>query len=83
MESQQTETMPRSTPLLDGWQTRADVAAALGVSTDTLARWDLQRCGPPCVKVGRKVLYRSEAFRDWLKERETGGTPAPRKRGRQ
>jgi hypothetical protein len=82
MESQQAEAMPSSAPLLDGWQTRAEVAAALGVSTDTLARWDLQRIGPPCVKVGRKVLYRSEAFRDWLKERESGATPAPRKRGR-
>ena len=26
--------------------------------------------GPPCVRVGRKVLYRMEAVRDWLREQE-------------
>jgi hypothetical protein len=26
--------------------------------------------GPPCVRVGRKVIYRMEAVRDWLREQE-------------
>lgn len=78
MESQQVEAMPRSTPLLDGWLTRAEVATALGVSTDTLARWETQRSGPPSVKVGRKVLYRANGFRDWLTSRERGPL-SPRK----
>lgn len=81
MESQQAETMPRSTPLLDGWQTRVEIAAALGVSTDTLARWELQRSGPPCVKVGRKVLYRADAFRDWLASLERGPLSPKKARG--
>ena len=29
-----------------------------------------RRMGPPCVRVGRKVLYRMEAVRDWLREQE-------------
>ena len=29
-----------------------------------------RRMGPPCVRVGRKVLYRMEADRDWLREQE-------------
>lgn len=60
-------------PLLDGWLTRAEVAKELGLSTDTLARWATRREGPPCVRIGRKILYRAEAFREWLLERE----PAP------
>ena len=78
MESQQTESVSRNIPLLEGWLTRAEVAAELGVSTDTLARWETQRSGPPSVKVGRKVLYRADAFRDWLTSRERGPL-SPRK----
>jgi len=37
---------------------------------DTLQRWETRRMGPPCVRVGRKVLYRMEAVRDWLREQE-------------
>ena len=72
MESQQREGASRSIPLLEGWLTRAEVAAELGVSADTLARWESQRSGPPSVKVGRKVLYRADAFREWLTARERG-----------
>jgi hypothetical protein len=56
--------------LLAGWLTRARVAFEVGVSVDTLARWETRRIGPPCVRIGRKVLYRAEAFRDWLISRE-------------
>jgi hypothetical protein len=59
-------------PLLGGWLTRAQVATEIGVSVDTLQRWETRRIGPPCVRIGRKVLYCAEAFRDWLISRERG-----------
>jgi len=58
------------TGLLTGWLDRADLARELTLSVDTLQRWETRRMGPPCVRVGRKVLYRMEAVRDWLREQE-------------
>ena len=58
--------------LLDGWLTRRQVAEEVGVSVDTLERWENRRCGPPCVRLGRKVIYRADAFREWLVSRERG-----------
>lgn len=56
--------------LLTGWLNRTDLARELTLSVDTLQRWETRRMGPPCVRVGRKVLYRMEAVRDWLREQE-------------
>ena len=56
--------------LLTGWLNRTDLARELTLSVDTLQRWETRRVGPPCVRVGRKVLYRMEAVRDWLREQE-------------
>jgi hypothetical protein len=58
------------TGLLSGWLNRTDLARELTLSVDTLQRWETRRMGPPCVRVGRKVLYRMEAVRDWLREQE-------------
>ena len=58
------------TGLLIGWLNRADLARELTLSVDTLQRWETRRMGPPCVRVGRKVLYRMEAVRDWLRDQE-------------
>ena len=58
------------TGLLIGWLNRTDLARELTLSVDTLQRWETRRMGPPCVRVGRKVLYRMEAVRDWLREQE-------------
>ena len=58
------------TGLLIGWLDRVDLARELTLSVDTLQRWETRRVGPPCVRVGRKVLYRMEAVRDWLREQE-------------
>lgn len=80
MEGQQSEPAGRM-PLLDGWLTRANVAAEIGVSVDTLARWETQRIGPPCIRVGRKVFYRADAFRDWLISRERGPIANGARRG--
>ena len=56
--------------LLTGWLNRTDLAREPTLSVDTLQRWETRRMGPPCVRVGRKVLYRMEAVRDWLREQE-------------
>ena len=56
--------------LLIGWLNRTDLARELTLSVDTLQRWETRRMGPPCVRVGRKVLYRMDAVRDWLREQE-------------
>ena len=58
------------TGLLTGWLDRADRARELTLSVDALQRWETRRMGPPCVRVGRKVIYRMEAVRDWLREQE-------------
>jgi predicted DNA-binding transcriptional regulator AlpA len=70
VDDQQAEPAAGTAPLLSGWLTRAQVAAEIGLSADTLARWETRRIGPPCVRIGRKVLYRAEAFREWLVSRE-------------
>lgn len=66
MDDQQEEPAAGTAPILSGWLTRAQVAAEIGLSADTLARWETRRIGPPCVRIGRKVLYRAEAVREWL-----------------
>ena len=84
MDEPSDQTNPAGNPtLLDGWLTRGQVASEIGVSVDTLQRWETRRIGPPCVRIGRKVFYRAEAFRDWLISRERGPTTskAPRAGG--
>lgn len=56
--------------LLDDWMSRDDLAAELSVSVDTLSRWETRRIGPPCVRVGRRVLYRRGAVQEWLRSQE-------------
>lgn len=56
--------------LLDDWITRPELAQEIGLSVDTLARWETRRIGPACVRIGRKVLYRRGAVQDWLREQE-------------
>lgn len=70
---------PKDKPrtLLVGWISRLDLALELGLSVDTLRRWEAQRFGPPCVRAGRKVYYRRAAVEEWLEEQEQA---APRRR---
>ena len=56
--------------LLSGWISRKELADALSVTVDTLGRWEARRFGPPCVRAGRKVLYRRRAVQDWLAAQE-------------
>ncbi|WP_149140724.1 helix-turn-helix transcriptional regulator [Gemmobacter caeruleus] len=73
-------TAPRSAAsgLLCGWISRLDLALELGLTVDTLRRWEAQRFGPPCVRAGRKVYYRRDAVHDWLQLQEV---PSPRRAG--
>ena len=75
-----TETPRRlvATGLLGGWISRLDLALELGVTVETLRRWEGQRFGPPCVRAGRKVFYRRDGVRDWLQLQEV---PVPRRAG--
>ena len=70
---------PKDKPrtLLVGWISRLDLALELGLSVDTLRRWEAMRTGPPCVRAGRKVYYRRAAVEEWLEEQEQA---APRRR---
>jgi excisionase family DNA binding protein len=73
MDAQQISPEPKDGRLLDGWLTRQELAAQIGVSPDTLQRWANRRHGPPYVRIGRKVLYRTAAVQDWLVSRERVG----------
>lgn len=73
-----TDSEPEDANLLVGWLDRAELARELTISVDTLQRWETRRVGPPCVRVGRKVLYRKDAVREWLCEQEARKTGAHR-----
>jgi DNA-binding transcriptional MerR regulator len=68
--------------LLGGWINRTDLAQQLGVSEDTLRRWDVLRSGPPCIRAGRKVYYRRATVLEWLEEQETTASRRKRHGGR-
>ena len=61
-----------SVELMQGWMGRSEVAEALRISPATLQRWQTRRIGPACVRIGRRVFYRAEAFREWMISRERG-----------
>jgi predicted DNA-binding transcriptional regulator AlpA len=76
-----TEKTPTDPPVaavsvLDGWLSREELGAQLGLSASTLKRWEGSRTGPPCVRVGRRIVYRLEAVRDWLREQEARKQPS-------
>lgn len=56
--------------LLDDFMTVHQLARELGVSSRTLARWHAMRIGPARCTIGKLILYRTEAVREWLANRE-------------
>ncbi len=42
--------------LLADWISREQLARALGLTTDTLSRWEARRQGPPCTRIGRMSI---------------------------
>jgi predicted DNA-binding transcriptional regulator AlpA len=70
---------PKDKPrtLMVGWISRLDLAQELGLSVETLRRWEAQRMGPPSIRAGRKVYYRRSTVEAWLEDQELN---APRRR---
>jgi hypothetical protein len=56
--------------LLADWISREQLACELKLTSDTLARWEARRQGPPCTRIGRKTLYRRVSVQDWIKAQE-------------
>ena len=56
------------------------LAATLGVTVRTLARWDAARIGPPKIKVGKLVLFDLAKLPAWLATRETAPVRAAGRR---
>lgn len=70
MGGQDSDSDDNAASVLDDWILRADLALQLGVSVDTLARWESDRSGPSCIRLGRRVVYRRGTVADWLRDRE-------------
>ena len=75
------ETPPEPLNLLADWISRDQLARELGLTADTLARWEARRQGPPCTRIGRKTLYRRVAVQDWIRAQEQVH-PVRKSRGR-
>jgi predicted DNA-binding transcriptional regulator AlpA len=59
-----------SEQLLDGYVSREQLAKELGKALRTIDRWERRRIGPPRVVIGRMILYRKVAVREWLLSQE-------------
>lgn len=46
----------------------------LGVPVRTLYRWRTHGEGPPAIRMGRHLRYRSTAVEQWLEDRETNSS---------
>lgn len=53
---------------------RNTLAVELGVNVRTLDRWHIERRGPARTTIGRRILYRTAAVREWLQANEDAGT---------
>ena len=56
--------------LLAGFIPLTAVAKSLGVSMRTMQRYNAQRIGPPCIRIGNTFLCRIESVHSWLISRE-------------
>ena len=56
--------------LLADYLTESDLSGALSITVRGLRLWRQKRQGPPWTKLGSRILYRRDAFRDWLKAQE-------------
>ena len=54
---------------------RSDLPKYLPIAAQTAARWAVESCGPPFIKVGRRlVAYRAGDLREWLHSNERNNT---------
>lgn len=70
MKDIQTEPDAEIVDLLADWISREQLAQALGLTADTLSRWEARRQGPPCTRIGRKTYYRRAAVQEWIRAQE-------------
>jgi predicted DNA-binding transcriptional regulator AlpA len=68
--------------LLADWISREQLAGELGLTRDTLARWEARQLGPPCTRIGRKVYYRRTSVEAWINAQEQSRPAARTRRGR-
>jgi hypothetical protein len=59
-----------SNDLMDGWVTPAVLAAARGLTERTLRAGRQRGTGPAYVKVGKRVFYSVQAWKDYLRVNE-------------
>lgn len=71
---------PERVRVMDGWLTRAELSAEIGVAVSTLEKWASERRGPVSIRVGARVYYSREAVRRWLVELEHRGWGVSRPR---
>jgi len=55
---------------LEGYISEEDYAAQRGVSIRTAQRDRQLRQSPPFIRLGRKIYYRIEGLKEWLREQE-------------
>jgi len=68
--------------ILSEYLTKAELAAQLRRSIRSVDRWALGGYGPPCVRIGRRTLYRRASVVDWLRGLEiTPGRVGRKQRG--
>jgi hypothetical protein len=82
MPDQHVSPQERTAPLLSRMYTRQQLAVELGFTCDTLCRWEARQIGPPCTRIGRRVLYRRDAVEAWLLELENARANRGRRGGR-
>ena len=70
MTQQKPEAEHEPLNLLADWISREQLAQELGLTSDTLSRWEARRMGPPCTRIGRKTLYRRASVQDWIRAQE-------------
>jgi predicted DNA-binding transcriptional regulator AlpA len=70
MKDNQTDLDEDIPDLLADWISREQLARALGLTADTLSRWEARRQGPPCTRIGRRTFYRRAAIQEWIRAQE-------------
>jgi hypothetical protein len=61
---------PSARPILEGYLTEDQLAAEIGRSPRTIARWRALGEGPPVTRIGRQILYRESSAKAWLESLE-------------
>jgi hypothetical protein len=68
--------------LLDDYFSEAELALELHLNIATVQRWRKKHTGPVHTMVGRTILYRKQAVKDWLLKQEEKPLPADKPSGR-